>query len=76
VRRNLERFARHRRLRHPSQPKQHWDFHQPERRLTTRRAGDKAPIRKKGALNFLYGLKNSKTVGSMGLSIAVKLPTW
>jgi hypothetical protein len=29
---------------------------------------------KKGALNFLYVLKNSKTIRSMGLSIAVKLP--
>jgi len=33
VRRDLEHFARHRPLRRPSQPKQHWDFHQPERRL-------------------------------------------
>ena len=54
VRRDLEHFARHRPLRRPSQPKQHWDFHQPERRLTPRRAGDIAPIRKKGCLNFLY----------------------
>jgi len=46
-------FACHRPLRRPSQPKQHWDFHQPERRLTTRRAGD-IPIRKNGCLNFLY----------------------
>ena len=38
VRRDLEHFARHRPLRRPSQPKQHWDFHQPERQLTTRRA--------------------------------------
>jgi hypothetical protein len=28
----------------PSQPKQHWNFHQPERQLTTRRAADIAPI--------------------------------
>jgi hypothetical protein len=54
VRRDLEHFACHRPLRRPSQPKQHWDFHQPERRLTTRRASDKAPIRKKGCLNFPY----------------------
>ena len=54
MRRDLEHFAGHRPLRRPSQPKQHWDFHQPERRLTTRRAGDIAPIRKKGCLNFLY----------------------
>jgi hypothetical protein len=51
---DLKHFARHRLLRRPSHPKQHWDFHQPERRLTTRQAGDKAPIRKKGCLNFLY----------------------
>jgi hypothetical protein len=47
VRRDLEHFARHRPLRRPNQPKQHWDFHQPERQLTTRRAGDIAPIIKK-----------------------------
>jgi hypothetical protein len=29
-----------------------WDFHQPERRLTTRRAGDIAPIKKKGLFKF------------------------
>jgi len=29
-------------------------FSSTERRLTTRRAGDIAPIRKKGCLNFLY----------------------
>jgi hypothetical protein len=45
--RDLEHFARHRLLRRPSQPKQYWDFHQPERRLTTRRAGDKALTKKK-----------------------------
>jgi hypothetical protein len=28
VRRDLEHFARHRPLHRPSQPKQHWDFHQ------------------------------------------------
>jgi hypothetical protein len=44
--------ARHRPLHRPSQPKQHWDFHQPERRLTTRRAGDIAPIKKKGLFKF------------------------
>jgi PEP-CTERM motif len=31
----------------PRPPKQHWDFHQPERRLTARRAGDIGPARKK-----------------------------
>jgi len=47
VRRDLEQFARHRPLRRPSKPKQHWDFHQPERRLTTPRSGDIARAEKK-----------------------------
>jgi len=33
--------------RRPSQPKQHWDFHQTERRLTPHRSGDIARSRKK-----------------------------
>src|SRR5215471_18723506 len=31
----------------PSQPKQHWDFHQTERRLTSHRSGDIARPEKK-----------------------------
>ena len=41
-------------IRRPSQPKQHWDFHQTERRLTSHRSGDIAQARKKGGLKFLY----------------------
>ena len=41
-------------LRRPSQPKQNRDFHQTERGLTTRLAGDIARAGKKGGLNFLY----------------------
>jgi hypothetical protein len=52
--RDLEHFAPLRALRRPSQPKQHWDFHQTERRLTSHRSGDIARARKKGGLNFLY----------------------
>jgi hypothetical protein len=54
VRRDLEHFARLRPLHRPSRPKQHWDFHQPERRLTSHRSGDIAQARKKGGLKFLY----------------------
>src|SRR4030095_5279961 len=41
-------------LRRPSRPKQHRDFHQTERRLTSHRSGDIAQARKKGGLKFLY----------------------
>ena len=41
-------------LRRPSDPKQHRDFHQTERRLTSHRSGDMAQARKKGGLKFLY----------------------
>ena len=34
-------------IRRPSQPKQHRDFHQTERRLTSHRSGDMAQARKK-----------------------------
>src|SRR5262249_6239613 len=59
IRRSSERrdpahFARLRPLRRPSQPKQHRDFHQTERGLTSHRSGDIARARKKGGLNFLY----------------------
>ena len=54
VRRDLEHFARLRPLRRPSRPKQHRDFHQTERRLTSHRSGDIAQARKKGGLKFLY----------------------
>ena len=47
-------ITRLRPLRRPSQPKQHRDFHQAERELTTPRPGDIAGARKKGGLNFLY----------------------
>src|SRR5262245_61428664 len=54
--------ARHRPLRRPSQPKQHWDFHQPERRLTTRRAADIAPIRKKRLFKFSIRRANVRVI--------------
>ena len=41
-------------IRRPSRPKQHRDFHQTERRLTSHRSGDIAQARKKGGLKFLY----------------------
>jgi hypothetical protein len=47
-------------IRRPSQPKQHWDFHQTERRLTSHRSGDMAQARKKGGLKFLYRSINDK----------------
>src|SRR4030095_14255389 len=63
-------------LRRPSRPKQHWDFHQTERRLTSYRSGDIARARKKGGLKFLYscsrqneGPDSSKI--SVGLNEAV-----
>jgi hypothetical protein len=40
----------------PSRPKQHRDFHQTERRLTSHRSGDTTRSRKKGGLKFLYQL--------------------
>ena len=51
-RRDLEHFARHRPLRRPSQPKQNWDFHQPERRLTTRRGWRYSSDQKKRLFKF------------------------
>ena len=53
-RRDPAHFARLRPLRRPSRPKQHRDFHQTERRLTSYRSGDIAQARKKGGLKFLY----------------------
>ena len=53
-RRDPAHFARLRPLRRPSRPKQHRDFHQTERRLTSYRSGDIARARKKGGLKFLY----------------------
>ena len=53
-RRDPAHFARLRPLRRPSRPKQHRDFHQTERRLTSHRSGDIAQARKKGGLKFLY----------------------
>ena len=55
-RRDPAHFARLRPLRRPSRPKQHRDFHQTERRLTSHRSGDIAQARKKGGLKFLYRL--------------------
>ena len=49
-RRDPAHFARLRPLRRPSRPKQHRDFHQTERRLTSHRSGDIAQARKKGGL--------------------------
>ena len=49
-------------IRRPSRPKQHRDFHQTERRLTSHRSGDIAQARKKGGLKFL-------TYRSLGLAM-------
>ena len=59
-RRDPAHFARLRPLRRPSRPKQHRDFHQTERRLTSHRSGDIAQDRKKGGLKFLYRSINDK----------------
>jgi hypothetical protein len=50
---NGEQIMRFRPLHRPDYPKQTRDFHQTIVRLTTRRFGDIAPVRKKGCLNFL-----------------------
>src|SRR5439155_7972487 len=51
---DLEHFAPLRPLRRPSRPKQNRDFHQTEKKLTTRRSGAIARATKKGGLKFLY----------------------
>src|SRR4030095_11088503 len=61
VRRDPAHFARLRPLRRPSRPKQHRDFHQTERRLTSHRSGDIARARKKGGLNLLYRPRTNST---------------
>jgi hypothetical protein len=61
-RRDPAHFARLRPLRRPSRPKQHRDFHQTERRLTSHRSGDIARARKKGGLKFLYRTQITKSL--------------
>ena len=71
-RRDPAHFARLRPLRRPSRPKQHRDFHQTERRLTSHRSGDIAQARKKGGLKFLY-IQKSRSCN--GLLVAPWLTT-
>jgi hypothetical protein len=58
ARRDLEHFAPLRALRRPSQPKQHWDFHQPERRLTCHRSGRYCSGQKKRCLKIPKQITN------------------
>ena len=75
-RRDPAHFARLRPLRRPSRPKQHRDFHQTERRLTSHRSVDIAQARKKGGLKFLLTwvtplLFFSESLSSFGVTFSL-----